>query len=155
MKKENNDESSSSNEKEGPLTNESLETYKSMRHGLLQSLQSGLTLPDHLKPVTDPRTGKQAHGAQQLMHGPPSSSLSSLVQWRRLDPSETIVLSQATLLRVNELLQQELLKRQTQQTGTEGQKSSQHGIIISDICSDSTDEDGKLNLTAKPVEEAN
>ena len=47
-----------------------------------------------------------------MAQGPPSCSLSSAVHWRRLDPSETIVLNQATLLRVNELLQSEIKKRQ-------------------------------------------
>lgn len=67
--------------------NESLETYKRMRLGLATTLISG-----------DISRQSDLHGVSKtksnlLSQGPPSSLVSSAVHWRRLDPSETIVLN--------------------------------------------------------------
>ncbi len=61
-----------------------------MKRGLIDSLQPGAPLPDILKSSSDSQRFK---GGNILAHGPPSCTLSSGVHWRRLDPSETIVLN--------------------------------------------------------------
>ena len=82
-----------------------------MKQGLIESLQPGAPQPDIMKASSDQQRYKD-HAPQ----GPPSCSLSTAIHWRRLDPSETIVLNQSTLLRVNDLLQSEIQKRQNIKT---------------------------------------
>jgi hypothetical protein len=84
------------NERNGQRASEacdSLQTIKRMRLGLLETFQDG-----------NPEEFNQKPSSGYLAQGPPTTSFSNGVHWKKLDPTETIVLSQATILRVNELL---------------------------------------------------
>jgi len=83
--------------------NNAMDAYKRMKSGMTHALISGEInkYPDNLKTKT----------SNLLTHGPPSSAISSAIHWKRLDPSETIVLSQATILKINDLIQHEMQKK--------------------------------------------
>ena len=52
---------------------------------------------------------------KSTLQGPPSGppiSTQSAATWKKLDPSETMVLNQNTLLKINDILQNELVKRE-------------------------------------------
>ena len=90
-----------------------------MKTGLAQALRSGELLKH--KPIEF-----------QEMQGPPSSSLSSNFHWNRLDPSETIVLNQETILKVNDLITRQM-EKQRENASTDSSSQEKPTLAVSDI----------------------
>lgn len=90
-----------------------------MKSGLTQALRSGELLKQ--KPVE-----------LQETQGPPSSTFSSNIHWNRLDPSETIVLNQETILKVNDLIARQM-KKQRENASTESSLQEKPSLSASDI----------------------